>query len=64
MQRKTVIFVADSLDNAHKFQRVLSGFDVEVAAGSSVQLKKLLSQHPNHDLVIYEARGDGYLWSA
>ena len=58
MQRKTVIFVADSLDNAHKFQRVLSGFDVEVAAGSSVQLKKLLSQHPNHDLVIYEARGD------
>ena len=58
MQRKTVIFVADSLDNAHKFQRVLSGFAVEVAACSSVQLKKLLSQHPNHDLVIYEARGD------
>lgn len=58
MQRKTVIFVADSLDNAHKFQQVLSGLDVSVAAGSSAQFKKLLSQHPSHDLVIYEARGD------
>ncbi|WP_172136844.1 response regulator transcription factor [Adlercreutzia sp. ZJ473] len=57
-QRKTVIFIADSLDNAHKFQQVLSGFDVDVAAGSSLQFKKLLSTHPNHDLVIYEARGD------
>ena len=26
---KSVIFVADSLDNAHKFQQVLSGLDVE-----------------------------------
>lgn len=58
MQRKSVIFIADSLDNAHKFQQVLSGFDVDVAAGSSAQFKKLLSSHPNHDLVIYEARGD------
>lgn len=58
MQRKTVIFVADSLDNAHKFQQVLSGLDVNVAAGSSAQFKKLLAQHPSHDLVIYEARGD------
>ena len=58
MQRKMVIFIADSLDNAHKFQRVLSGLDVDVAAGSSAQFKKLLVQHPNHDLVIYEARGD------
>lgn len=58
MQRKSVIFIADSLDNAHKFQQVLSGLDVDVAAGSSVQFKKLLSAHPNHDLVIYEARGD------
>ena len=31
MQRKTVIFVAESLDNAHKFQAVLSKLDVEVA---------------------------------
>lgn len=58
MQRKTVIFIADSLDNAHKFQQILSGFDVDVAAGSSIQFKKLLAQHPGHDLVIYEARGD------
>lgn len=58
MQRKTVIFVADSLDNAHKFQQVLSGLDVNVAAGSSAQFRKLLAQHPSHDLVIYEARGD------
>ncbi|WP_165056461.1 MULTISPECIES: winged helix family transcriptional regulator [unclassified Adlercreutzia] len=57
-QRKSVIFIADSLDNAHKFQQVLSGLDVDVAAGSSLQFKKLLSTHPNHDLVIYEARGD------
>ena len=51
MQRKTVLFIADSLDNAHKFQSVLSGLDVDVVAGSS-------AQHPSHDLVIYEARGD------
>ena len=58
MQRKTVIFIAGSLDNAHKFQQVLSKLDVDVAAGSSVQFKKLLAAHPSHDLVIYEARGD------
>ena len=57
-QRKNVIFIADSLDNAHKFQQVLSGLDVDVAAGSSVQFKKLLAQHPSYDLVIYEARAD------
>ncbi len=58
MQRKTVLFIADSLDNAHKFQSVLSGLDVDVVAGSSAQFKKLLAQHPSRDLVIYEARGD------
>ncbi len=58
MQRKTVLFIADSLDNAHKFQSVLSGLDVDVVAGSSAQFKKLLAQHTSHDLVIYEARGD------
>lgn len=46
MQRKTVIFIADSLDNAHKFQQVLSKLDVDVAAGSSAQFKKLLAAHP------------------
>ena len=44
MKSKTVIFIADSLDNAHKFQQVLSGLDVNVAAGSSAQFKKLLTQ--------------------
>lgn len=58
MQRKLVIFVADSLDNAHKFQQVLSGLDVDVAAGSTLQLERLLAQHPSCDLVVYEARGD------
>lgn len=55
MQRKQVIFVADSLDNAHKFQQVLSSLDVDVAAGSSAQFKKLLGRHPACDLVVYEA---------
>lgn len=58
MQRKQVIFIADSLDNAHKFQAVLSALDVDVAAGSSVQFKRLLEQHQSYDLVVYEARGD------
>lgn len=58
MQRKKVIFIADSLDNAHKFQQVLSGLDVEVAAGSSAQFKRLLTANPGRDLVVYEARGD------
>lgn len=56
--RKSVIFIADSLDNAHRFQQVLSGLDVEVVAGSSAQFKKLLATHPGSDLVIYEAHGD------
>lgn len=58
MQRKKVIFVADSLDNAHKFQAVLSCLDVEVMAGSSLQFRKLLSQHVDCDLVVYELRPD------
>ena len=51
-QRKNVIFIADSLDNAHKFQAVLSSLDVDVAAGSSMQFKKLLADNPSYDLVI------------
>ncbi len=58
MRRKLVIFVADSLDNAHKFQQVLAHLDVEVAAGSSAHLERLLVQHPSYDLIVYEARGD------
>ena len=58
MQRKNVIFIADSLDNAHKFQAVLSGLDVDVTAGSSLQFKKLISENPTYDLVIYEANDE------
>ncbi len=55
--RKHVVFIADSLDNAYKFQQVLSGFDVEIAAGSTMQIKKLLAPGASHDLIIFEARG-------
>ena len=58
MHRKQVIFVADSLDNAHKFQQVLASLDVEVIAGSSLQFKKMLSQNPEYDLVIFELGQD------
>lgn len=58
MPRKKVIFIADSLDNAHRFQQVLSSLDVDVVAGSSLQFRKLLAANPNHDLVIFETRGD------
>ncbi len=55
--RKRVVFIADSLDNAYKFQQVLSAFDVEIAAGSTVQIKKLLAPGSSYDLIIFEARG-------
>ena len=58
MQRKKVMFIADSLDNAHKFQQVLSSLDVEVAAGTSLQFPKLLTQNSGYDLVIYEVQDD------
>ena len=54
---KRVVFIADSLDNAYKFQQVLSQFDVETAAGSTVQIKKLIASDAALDLVIFEARG-------
>lgn len=57
--RKKVVFIADSLDNAHKFQAVLSSLDVEVAAGSSLQFKKILSDNPSYDLIIYELPSQG-----
>lgn len=59
MDRKTVIFVADSLDNARTFQQVLAHLDCDVFAGSSAQVRSLLAQHPNHDLVIYEVPVSG-----
>lgn len=55
--RKKVVFIADSLDNAYKFQQVLSGFDVDISAGSTMQIQKLLAPGKSHDLIIFEARG-------
>ena len=60
MQRKRVIFIADSLDNAHKFQQILSGMDADVAAGSSAQMGRLVSQYPQFDVMVYEARGAAF----
>ncbi|HAM14611.1 MAG TPA: transcriptional regulator [Eggerthellaceae bacterium] len=54
--RKQVVFIADSLDNAYKFQKVLSEFDVEISAGSTLQIKKLLAPEVRRDLVVFEAR--------
>ena len=58
MERKQVIFIADSLDNAYKFRQVLASMDVDVAAGSSMQFKRLLVQHGECDLVILEVNND------
>lgn len=58
MVQKKVIFIADSLDNAHRLQQILAGMDVEVCAGSTLQFKKLISANPDYDLVILEARSD------
>ena len=58
MQRKNVIFIADSLDNARVFKTALTGLDVDIASGSSAQLQRLLQQHPDYDLVIFEATND------
>lgn len=56
--RKQVLFIADSLDNAHKFQHVLSTLDVDVHAGSSLQFARLLSAIKSCNLVIYEVNTD------
>ena len=55
--KKRVVFIADSLDNAYKFQQVLAAFDVEIAAGSTIQIKKLLAPSAACDLIIFESRG-------
>lgn len=55
--RKKVIFIADSLDNAYKFRQVLSTFNVDIAAGSTMQIRKLLSPESTCNLLIFESRG-------
>lgn len=54
--QKEVIFIADSLDNAHKFKGILDGLDCHVQSSSSAGCRKLLEHADNFDLVIYEAR--------
>lgn len=54
---KHVVFIADSLDNAYKFQQVLAQFNVEISAGSTMQVSKLLAPNVQLDLVIFEDRG-------
>ena len=58
MQRKKVAFIAHSLDNAYRFQQVLPRLDVEIAAGSTLQISKMLSVDCSYDLIIFEARED------
>ena len=54
--RKRVLFVANSLDNACKFRQVLLELDVEIAAGSTAQIKRFFAPGFDYDLVIFEAR--------
>ncbi len=56
---KKAIFIADSLDNAYRFQQVLSKMDVDVVAGSTSHLRSLASANSGADLVIYEMRSGG-----
>lgn len=55
--KKQVAFIADSLDNAYKFQQIFSKLDIEVSAGSTMQIKKLLAPGLTYDLIVFEARG-------
>lgn len=60
MKRKHVIFIANSLDNAYRFQQILAEFDVEIAAGSTLQIKRLFSEDVQPDLAVFEARGSAW----
>lgn len=59
--RKRVLFVANSLDNAYKFQQVLAGLGVEVAAGSTLRIGKLAAPGLAVDMVVFEARGSAMM---
>ena len=54
---KKIVFIADSLDNAYKFQQVFTQIGAEIAAGSTMQIKKLLAASTVYDLIVFEARG-------
>lgn len=54
---KRALYIADSLDNARSYQQVLAEQGVDVAAGSTMKLRRLMQPGDNRDLVIFEARG-------
>ena len=54
---KRALYIADTLDNARGFQQALAEQGVEVAAGSTIKLRKLMQPRDDLDLVIFEARG-------
>ena len=56
---KHASFIANSLDSAFKFQQLLARLDVEVTAGSTLQLRRLLAPGTDFDLVIFEATESG-----
>ena len=58
--RKRVAFIANSLDNAYKFQQVLSKIGVDVVAGSTQQASEVLGKAPFLDLVVFEALGGSF----
>ena len=64
MERKQVIFVADCLDNAYKFQHVLADMDVDVTALSAAQFEKSAARKHDYDLVIFESHDEHYDASA
>ena len=57
---KQVLFIANTLDSAFKFQSVLSTLDVDVSAASTKRLRRLLAPGADVDLVIFEARDKAF----
>ena len=57
---KQVLFIANTLDSAFKFQPVLSTLDVDVSAASTKRLRRLLAPGADVDLVIFEARDKAF----
>ncbi len=60
--KKKVVFIADSLDNAYKFQQVFAQLDVDIAAGSTMQIKNLLATGATYDLIVFESRGSATMY--
>jgi len=58
MRHEEVVLIADGLGSAHKLRRVLESLDLKVVSGPPTQLRRLLIEHPEHGLVVYEAHGD------